>query len=594
MAEVFLGNTVGAEGFSRPVAIKRVLPGYSDNPQFAKMFIAEARISSRLVHPNIVSVLDFDRDHENRLFLVMELVDGKDLDALLQTGPLPASAVIHIIGEMLRGLGYAHDLPGTTDAMRGVVHRDVSPHNVLLSWEGAAKVSDFGIAKAREASSATASVFIKGKPAYMSPEQANGEALDGRSDLFAVGIMLWEMLVGRRLFIGGDTRATLAQVLFAQIPKPRGQRPDVPKDLERVCMKLLERAANDRYRHAEDAIADLMKCSSAPKAGRDELVALLAQRFPSEAPVRFSQRNRAVKDSRSNGDSSAPVVAMSSGPRATSSVPVAARAPSVASALGAHANSQAPMLAPGAPTIRGRAINNAPNHTPNNTSNVASTPVNQGALAHAITHTAVAAAPTASTLDDADLGASQPRRWLIPVLAITALLIGVVIFAVTRSAQNGQTADSVPAKQVPAAAVVATGSTPAVITIDAAPSSAIDATPPTIVAQVADAASHTNPATPPVPALVTAPPPGTATVTSAHPTATIKPKVKTGRILVVTDPPGAKVSINGKVRGVTPNTFDAPIGRADILFSKGESVIKAFVIVQEGKTSEVEREFTAP
>ena len=161
MAEVFLGNTVGAEGFSRPVAIKRVLPGYSDNPQFAKMFIVEARISSRLVHPNIVSVLDFDRDHENRLFLVMELVDGKDLDALLQTGPLPASVVIHIIGEMLRGLGYAHDLPGTTDAMRGVVHRDVSPHNVLLSWEGAAKVSDFGIAKAREASSATALCLSK-------------------------------------------------------------------------------------------------------------------------------------------------------------------------------------------------------------------------------------------------------------------------------------------------------------------------------------------------------------------------------------------------------------------------------------------------
>src|SRR5207344_3278205 len=125
--------------------------------------------------------------------------------------------------------------------LRGIVHRDVSPHNVLLSWEGAVKVSDFGIAKARQASEATASVFIKGKPAYMSPEQANGQPLDGRSDLFAVGVMLWEMLAGRRLFTAEDTRATLAAVLFGQITRPRMLRADIPKDLERVTMKMLER-----------------------------------------------------------------------------------------------------------------------------------------------------------------------------------------------------------------------------------------------------------------------------------------------------------------------------------------------------------------
>ena len=567
MAEVFLGNTVGAEGFSRPVAIKRVLPGYSDNPQFAKMFIAEAQISSRLVHPNIVSVLDFDRDHENRLFLVMELVDGKDLDALLQTGPLPASAVIHIIGEMLRGLGYAHDLPGTTDTMRGIVHRDVSPHNVLLSWEGAAKVSDFGIAKAREASSATASVFIKGKPAYMSPEQANGEALDGRSDLFAVGIMLWEMLVGRRLFTGGDTRATLAQVLFAQIPKPRGQRPDVPKDLERVCMKLLERAANDRYRHAEDAIADLMKCSSAPKAGRDELVALLAQRFPNDAPVRFSQRNRAVKDSRSNGDASAPVIAMAS-------VPYAATAAAVS-----HIASRTPQMAPGAPTIRGRAINDAPA--------VAPTPVIPNASPHAVTHTAVAAAPTAIAPHH---NATQTRRWLVPVVALAAVVVGIVIFAVTRN-QHRPAAPASPSDVTAAITATTTTTSPATVAMDAGVRPPIDAAPAAFVASVADAATtnvspHEGTATP---AVASPPPQRTPPVTAG-----VKPKVKTGKILVVTDPPGAKVSINGKVRGVTPNTFDAPIGRADIVFSKGETTIKAFVIVQEGKTSEVEREFTAP
>lgn len=282
MAEVFIASTQGAEGFSRKVAIKRVLPGFSDNPAFAGMFIAEAQISSRLVHPNIVSVLDFDRDAESRLFLVMELVEGRDLDALVSTGLLPIPVVISVISETLRGLGYAHDLPIGAD-MRGIIHRDVSPHNVLLSWEGAVKVSDFGIAKAKSASEATASVFIKGKPAYMSPEQANGEALDGRSDLFAVGIMLWEMLVGRRLFIGEDTRATLAAVLFGQIPRPRSIRGDIPKDLERVVMKLLERDLPARYRTAELAIHDLLECADAPRNGREGLINLLAERFPNDA-----------------------------------------------------------------------------------------------------------------------------------------------------------------------------------------------------------------------------------------------------------------------------------------------------------------------
>jgi len=287
MAEVFVGSTQGAEGFSRKVAIKRVLPGFSENVAFAQLFVAEAQISARLVHPNIVSVLDFDRDAEGRLFLVMELIDGKDLDALIRSGLLPWPVVIFVIGEVLRGLGFAHDLPAGSD-LRGIVHRDISPHNVLLSWEGAVKVSDFGIAKARAASDATASAFIKGKPAYMSPEQANGERLDGRSDLFAVGVMLWEMLVGQRLFVAPDVRAVLAAVLFGKIPRPRALRPDIPKDLERVTMKLLERDLPARYATAEAAIADLMTCADAPRSGREVLSAILAERFPDSAPVRQS------------------------------------------------------------------------------------------------------------------------------------------------------------------------------------------------------------------------------------------------------------------------------------------------------------------
>src|SRR5262245_88449 len=327
MAEVFVGSTVGAEGFSRKVAIKRVLAGYSDNARFAQMFVAEARISSQLVHPNIVSVLDFDRDDEGRLFLVMELVEGKDLDALNATGSLPLSVAVFVIGEILRGLGFAHDLPMGA-GLRGVIHRDVSPHNVLISWEGAVKVSDFGIAKAKAASEATASAFIQGKPAYMSPEQANGQALDGRSDLFAVGTMLWEMLVGQRLFVAADTRATIAAVLFGQIPRPRMLRPDLPKDLERVVMKLLERDLPARYATAEEAIADLMACEDAPRGGREELTAVLAERFPDDAPVRQSiARGGGVGTILSPAPGAIPAVGHAFGHTVTSSVSAPAAMP---------------------------------------------------------------------------------------------------------------------------------------------------------------------------------------------------------------------------------------------------------------------------
>ncbi len=290
MAEVFRGTMVGAEGFARPVAVKRVLPGFSTVPQFASMFVQEAQIASRLSHPNVVSVLDFDRDPEGRLFLVMEFVEGRDLASLVETGLLPYSAVIFIVSEALRGLGYAHELPAgdVRGDVRGVVHRDVSPHNVLLSWEGAVKVSDFGIAKAREASAASASTLIKGKPGYMSPEQANGEELDGRSDLFAVGVMIWEMLTARRLF-DGTSKETIAQVLFKPIPQPSSLRPGVPADLEAITMRLLEREKPGRYPNAESAIDDLARCADAPRNGRSELARLLAERFPKAVASRASR-----------------------------------------------------------------------------------------------------------------------------------------------------------------------------------------------------------------------------------------------------------------------------------------------------------------
>jgi serine/threonine protein kinase len=292
MAEVFLARLVGKDGFSRKVAIKRVLAHLATEESFAKMFVAEAQMCAKLQHPNIVSVLDFDRDEDGRPFLVIELVDGPSLAELADGGALPVGAALYLASELLRGVAYAHDLPGGEGGVRGIVHRDISPHNVLLSWEGAVKVSDFGIAKARAASGVTASELLKGKPAYMSPEQANGEALDGRSDLFSVGIMMWELLVGRALFSGHTTQETLARVLFAPIPTPRSIRPELPEDVDAIVLKLLARERADRFADANDVIAALLACKDYPRDGREKLVALLADRFMEDAP----QRSRALAD----------------------------------------------------------------------------------------------------------------------------------------------------------------------------------------------------------------------------------------------------------------------------------------------------------
>ncbi len=282
MAEVFAATAVGAEGFERPVAIKRVLAGYSNQPAFAAMFVEEARIASRLGHPNIVGVFDFDRDPEGRLFLAMELVDGMDLATLIASGEMPVGVAIFIASEILRGLGFAHDLHDPVSGLRGVIHRDVAPHNVLLSWEGAVKVSDFGLAKVLDADGSATTRAVKGHLAYMSPEQANGEALDPRADLFSLGVVLYELLTGRPLF-QGDPSGVVAQVFFQTIVPPRMVRPEIPAELDAVVMMLLARDRNVRFATAEAAILALARCADAPTNGRSDLARLIAGRFPRAA-----------------------------------------------------------------------------------------------------------------------------------------------------------------------------------------------------------------------------------------------------------------------------------------------------------------------
>ena len=351
MAEVFAATMLGAEGFARRVAIKRVLPELSRIPAFAAMFIAEAQIAARLAHPNIVSVLDFARDAEGRLSLVMEYVDGKDLASLLATGPIRPSLAIFLLIEMLRGLGYAHDLPdpaasgdpATGGRVIGIVHRDVSPQNLLLSYEGGVKVSDFGLAKVRAASGGVRSDVVRGKPSYMSPEQVSAEPIDGRADLFAAGVMLWEMLADRPLFTG-TAREITAQVMFRDIARPSAFRTGVPPDLEAVAMTLLAHDRDARYPTAQAAIDALLRCADAPRDGRGELVALLAARFSAAAGTRSPRAARAAQASRATGAASEPRAAAD---------PITLAAPPSGSVARSPAMPAMPAI-PGIPATAGR------------------------------------------------------------------------------------------------------------------------------------------------------------------------------------------------------------------------------------------------
>lgn len=276
MGEVHLGALVGADGIHRRVAIKRLSWPLSRDAEAVERFLGEAALLSRLTHPNIVSIIDYQTD-ETGPFLVMDYVDGCTLSKLLSKGACPPSTAVHIATEMLRALAYVHAMPIET-GMRGLVHRDISPQNVLLSWEGTVVVSDFGVAKVMETLGAVRSRSFRGKVAYASPEQVKRQTLDGRSDLFSVGVVLWEMLSGRALFHDATSLLTSTKVLFDPIPPPGEARP-ISTELQAVVGRLLERKVDRRYRAAEEVLEGLLRCPEWPRSGRDELAHLLASRF---------------------------------------------------------------------------------------------------------------------------------------------------------------------------------------------------------------------------------------------------------------------------------------------------------------------------
>ncbi|MBN2493687.1 MAG: serine/threonine protein kinase [Deltaproteobacteria bacterium] len=257
MAEIFLARQTGVEGFEKLVVIKRILPHLADQDRFVTMFLDEARLAARFNHSNVVQI--YDLGHESGFyFIAMEYVHGEDIKSVVrrcakQKQRIPIEHVIKIFSGVLAGLHYAHNQKDLEGRQHGVVHRDVSPHNIILSFQGDVKLVDFGIAKARSEISTTIPGRVKGKHAYMSPEQIHGDQeLDGRSDVFSVGIVMYELLTWTRLFKRKTDLDTLKAAVGAPIRPLRELNPDLDPELDDIVLKALERDRDRRYQSAQE------------------------------------------------------------------------------------------------------------------------------------------------------------------------------------------------------------------------------------------------------------------------------------------------------------------------------------------------------
>ena len=278
MAEVYRGVAESAiGGLKRPIAIKKILPQLSKNKKFVAMFLDEARVSMHLQHANIVSVTDIGMA-DTSYFIVMEYVDGANLKTILeslrrQNKRLPLAHVIYLMMEVCKGLNYAHDATDPeTGRELGIVHRDISPPNILISKRGEVKLVDFGLAKASSQLESTDPGVVKGKFSYLSPEAASGREVDRRADIFAVGILLYELLTGKRLFYGETDYQTVELVRQSRVPPISPQNPEVNDELESIVRKALARDLSSRYQSAgdlQDALAQYQITARLKVTNRD-------------------------------------------------------------------------------------------------------------------------------------------------------------------------------------------------------------------------------------------------------------------------------------------------------------------------------------
>lgn len=296
MAELFLARTVGPLGFEKLVVLKKVLPHFSENPRFVQLFLDEARLAAGLDHPHIAHVYDMGMIAGN-YFFTMEYVHGRDVRSVLRETAqrkqrFSIELAVQITCAVASALHHAHERRHKDGTLLGIVHRDVSPSNVVISYDGAIKLLDFGVAKAAGSSTRTRTGTLKGKVSYMSPEQASGARIDRRSDVFSLGVMLWEMVATRRLFKAENDLATIQRIINTNAPALCSVRPECPPELERIVQNALERDLERRYQTAQQLQSELEFLAREQKLNQSPiaLAATMCGLFPdrsvgSEAPV---------------------------------------------------------------------------------------------------------------------------------------------------------------------------------------------------------------------------------------------------------------------------------------------------------------------
>ena len=522
MATVFLARLSGVGGFQRFVAIKRLHPHLAREPEFIEMFLEEARIAARIHHPNVVPILEIGESGEG-YYIVMEYVEGDTLGRLLarsaQTGVrLPTKVGLRVVIDMLAGLDAAHELKDDDGQPFGIVHRDISPQNVLVGVDGSARLSDFGVARATSKLSTTRTGQLKGKLAYMAPEQAKGSKdIDRRADLFAAGIVLWEVLACRRLFKGDGEADTLNRVLHEPIPPVRAANPTIPAALEAVVARALERDRAKRYETSAEFADSLERASRVVGAlgthkdvaayletvlgtgisqQREVVRAWLARSEPSRHGMEGLLRHEPTSVTRVEGktDGTPSSVSRVSAVSQPTSAPSMPSSPSMPSAPGA----------PGVSSVGSAVISSVPG----------------GASPTPGAPMAVVAAPE-----------SRRRAAVWPWVALVA--VGVAGFAVWMRYAHGLGAQAAPESGAPGSTVVAAAAPPPVTPLpSASPAAAAShAAPPaaSAAAPVEDSTSAHAPAGPARrPGVWRGPrsyPPAThePTATAAAPTATTPP-----------------------------------------------------------------------
>ncbi len=308
MAEIFRGKALDAHGIEKPVVIKRILPHIAASPEFVEMLIDEAKIAVLLSHGNIAQIYDLGKVAGD-YFIVMEYVHGKTLSQVMKrlrtlNRQMPIAYALWICSEVAKGLDYMHRKTDDQGHPLAIVHRDISPQNVIVSTSGTVKIIDFGIAKAKTKVSTTDSGVLKGKFAYMSPEHVEGERLDHRSDIFSLGIILYELLTGQRLFKGRNNPETVRRVKKCRVPLPSSVRSRIPAELDRILLKTLQKNRESRYFSAEELSRDLVRhlVTDYPQFSPQEVIRYLGELFPEIAPTIPDEVKQTPTETKKSGE----------------------------------------------------------------------------------------------------------------------------------------------------------------------------------------------------------------------------------------------------------------------------------------------------